>query len=56
MWTCYIAPHQDPKKMVKRKESFLPLNGEKQNKGGVTDEMKATFMKEFRKYQEKIQA
>jgi hypothetical protein len=56
MWTSYIAPHQDPKKMVKRKESFLPLNGEKQNKGGVTDEMKATFMKEFRKYQEKIQA
>ena len=56
MWTTYIAPHQDPKKMVKRKEAFLPLNGEKQSRGGVSDEMKATFMNEFRKYQEKIQA
>ena len=55
MWTSYIAPHQDPKKMVKRKESFLPLNNEKQVKG-VSEEMKATFLKEFRKYQEKIQA
>lgn len=56
MWTTYIAPHQDPKKMVKRKEAFLPLNGEKQIRVGVTDEMKATFMKEFKKYQDKIKA
>ena len=55
MWTSYIAPHQDPKKMVKRKESFLPLNGEKRVQG-VSEETKAIFMKEFRKYQEKIQA
>ena len=55
MWTSYIAPHQDPKKMVKRKESFLPLNNEKQIVG-VTDEARAIFLKEFRKYQEKIQA
>lgn len=54
MWTCYIAPHQDPKKMVKRKEKFLPLNGDKKNSGGVSDAMKQTFLKEFEKYQEKI--
>jgi hypothetical protein len=42
--------------MVKRKESFLPLNNEKQVKLGVTDEMKERFMNEFRKYQEKIKA
>ncbi len=55
MWTSYIAPHQDPKKMVKRKESFLPLGSEKKIVG-VSDEAKATFLKEFKKYQEKIQA
>lgn len=55
MWTSYIAPHQDPKKMVKRKESFLPLESEKKIVG-VTDEARAIFLKEFRKYQEKIQA
>lgn len=55
MWTSYIAPHQDPKKMVKRKESFLPLNGEKQIVG-VSDEAKEIFLKEFRKYQDKIRA
>ena len=56
MWTSYIAPHQDPKKMAKRKEQFLPLNGEKQSKGGVTNEMKERFLNEFKKYQEKIKA
>ena len=55
MWTSYIAPHQDPKKMVKRKESFLPLGSEKKIVG-VSDEARAIFLKEFRKYQEKIQA
>lgn len=55
MWTTYIAPHQDPKKMVKRKESFLPLGGEKKIVG-VSDEAKAMFLKEVKKYQEKIQA
>lgn len=54
MWTTYIAPHQDPKKMVKSKEKFLPLNSDKKVQG-VSDEAKATFMKEFIKYQQKIQ-
>lgn len=53
MWTCYIAPHQDPKKMVKRKEVFLPLNGEKQIKG-VSDEMKQIFLNEYMKYNEAL--
>jgi hypothetical protein len=55
MWITYIAPHQDPKKMVKRKQAFLPLDGEKQSNGGVSDEMKATFMKEYQKFQDKVQ-
>ena len=53
MWITYIAPHQDPKKMVKRKEKFLSLGDEKQSTG-VSDEMKQTFMKEFQKYQESV--
>ncbi len=54
MWITYIAPHQDPKKMVKRKEAFLPLDGEKKIQG-VSEEMKQTFLTEFKKYQEKTQ-
>lgn len=55
MWTTYIAPHQDPKKMIKRKEIFLPLNNEKRV-AGVSQEMRETFLKEFIKYQEKTKA
>jgi hypothetical protein len=50
MWTSYISPHQDPKKMIKRKESFLPLSGEKQGRV-VSDEMKQLFLKEYKKWQ-----
>jgi hypothetical protein len=53
MWTTYTAPHQDPKKMLKSKEKFLPLNGDKKIQG-VSDEAKETFMREFKKYQEKV--
>lgn len=49
MWTIYIAPHQDPKKMIKRKEKFLPLNNEKVS-SGISDEMKKVFLKEVAKY------
>ena len=52
MWTTYYAPHQDPKKMVKRKEQFLPLDGEKKHNRGVSDEMKQIFLKEYKKWQE----
>jgi hypothetical protein len=55
MWTIYYAPHQDPKRMVKRKESFLPLDGEKQIQG-VSEEAKQRFLEEYKKYQAKIQA
>jgi len=54
MWTCYIAPHIDPKTMTKRKEAFLRLEGEKVNTG-VSDDAKEVFMREFKKYQEKTQ-
>lgn len=54
MWTCYIAPHQDPKKMIKRKEAFLPLNNDKKNSGGVSEEMKLIFLNEYKKWQQAV--
>lgn len=53
MWTSYIAPHQDPKKMIKRKEQFLPLGNEKVS-NGISDATKQRFLEEFKKYQEKL--
>jgi len=55
MWINYIAPHQDPKKMVKRKEVFLPLNGDRKNTGGISDEHRERFLNEYKKYQDKMQ-
>jgi len=52
MWITYIAPNQDPKKMVKKKEIFLPLNGDKKVSVGITQEHKEHFLKEFQKWQE----
>jgi len=54
MWTSYIAPHQDPKKMVKRKELFLPLNCDKKVNEGVSQEHKERFLKEFQKWQQAV--
>ena len=55
MWITYIATHQDPKRMVRRKEQFLPLGNEKATHG-VSEEAKQRFLNEFTKYQEQIQA
>lgn len=56
MWITYIAPHQDPKKMEKRKQKFLPLEDEKgTNKSGVSETTKAIFLQEYKKYIEKTQ-
>lgn len=52
MWTSYIAPHQDPKKMPKRKENFLPLLGDKKQNGIVSQEHKDNFIKAFQKWQQ----
>ena len=54
MWVTYIAPHQDVKKMAKRKEIFLPLNVDKKQSKGVTEEHKELFLKEFQKWQQAV--
>jgi len=56
MWTTYIAPHQDPKKMEKRKQKFLPLGDENLiSKGGVSENSKMLFLQEYKKYIDKTQ-
>lgn len=52
MWTCYTAPHLDPKKLSKRKEQFMPLPSDKKNIGGVSEAMKEIFLNEFKKWQD----
>jgi len=54
MWVTYIAPHQDVKKMAKRKENFLPLNKDKKVNIGVTEEHKERFLKEYLKWQQAV--
>ena len=54
MWITYISPHQDPKKMAKRKDLLLPLNGDKRSSLGVSEEHKQLFLKEFEKYQQAV--
>lgn len=45
-----VAPYQDYKKLPKSLEKFLPLNGNKRQSGGVTDEMKQRFLEEYKNY------
>ena len=52
MWVTYIPPHKDVKKMAKRKEIFLPLNKDKKQSIGVSEEQKELFLKEFKKWQQ----
>lgn len=52
MWVTYIAPNQDPKKMAKNKNSFMPLKGDKKQSSGVSEEHKQIFLKELQKWQE----
>jgi len=54
MWTSYIAPNQDPKKMIKRKEQFLPLNNDRKQVKGVSEEQKANFLKAYIKWQQEV--
>lgn len=53
MWITYIAPNQDPKKMAKRKEQLLPLDGDRKSNGVVSLEQREAFLREYKKYQEK---
>jgi hypothetical protein len=54
LWITYISPNQDPKKMAKRKEQLLPLDGDRKTNGSVSIEQREAFLREFKKYQDKI--
>ena len=54
MWITYISPNQDPKKMAKRKEQFLPLDGDRKQSGGISETQRQRFIEEYKKYQDKL--
>jgi hypothetical protein len=45
-----VGSHQDPKKLPKNIESFIPLNGQKQKKG-VSEDTKQKFLELYKKWQ-----
>lgn len=53
MWITYISANLDPKKMAKRKEQLLPLDGDRKSTGSVSPEQREAFLREYKKYQEK---
>lgn len=49
LYTTLIAPHYDPKKLPKTRESFMPLEGKKQ----VTEKQKEAFLAVAKEYYQK---
>lgn len=48
-WASLVGSHQDPKKLPKSKEAFMPLNGNKP-KQGVSEAQKEAFRKAMQEY------
>ena len=48
-WSAFIGPHQDPKKMPKSIDKFMPL-GDSNVKKGVSDEQRKRYLEEMQKY------
>jgi len=51
MWVTYVAPHLDPKKIAKTKQSFMPLPIDKKKRKGVGELQKQNFIKVFEQWQ-----
>ena len=49
-WVTYIAPHQDPKKLKKSKESFWPLKNH--GRSEPKEDIKNAFLEAHKKYLE----
>ena len=50
-WISLIGSHQDPKKLPKSKEKFMPLDDVKT----VSNDAKVAFLKAYQKYTDEIQ-
>lgn len=48
-WCAFVGSHQDPKKLPKTIEQFMPL-GLNKSKNKVSDEMKNRFLEEMKEY------
>jgi len=53
-WESKIGSHLDPKKLPKSIDSYLPLNGKQKRKSKVSDEMRALYEEELKKYEERV--
>lgn len=54
-WCAFIGAHQDPKKMPKSIEKFMPLNADEKPKSRVSEQQKAAFLNAYEEYLKKIQ-
>ena len=50
MWINYIAPHQDPKKMKRSIDSFMPLD----KKGGASEELRERGRRAMEEYEKQL--
>ena len=53
-WSSTIGSHQDPKKLPKNIEKFMPLNQEERQVKRVSDEQKAAYLIEYAEYLKKV--
>lgn len=52
-WCAFIGSHQDPKKMPKNIEKFMPLNDEKP-KTRITDKQKEMYLSAMSEYLKQV--
>ncbi|CAH56666.1 hypothetical protein PHG11b_39 [Flavobacterium phage 11b] len=53
-WSSTIGSHQDPKKLPKTIEKFMPLGGSNSANKGVSEEQKQNYLNEYKEYLKKI--
>ena len=54
-WSATIGSHQDPKKLPKNIEKFMPLNQGNTQVKKVSDEQKEAYLKVYAEYLKQVQ-
>jgi hypothetical protein len=52
-WSSTIGSHQDPKKLPRTIEKFMPL-GNQEGKRGVSEDQKQNYLQEYKEYLKKV--
>ena len=53
-WCSTIGSHQDPKKLPKNIEKFMPLDTKERVKRGVTEEQKQNYLEVYKEYLKQV--